>query len=429
MTTNFPTSLQDLDATRGSSSQPLSTPNHADHHALEDATIEALQTKVGIDNSADTSSIDYKLKSTSSNNPGHKHTLANGATDVTATSTELNYSVGVTSSIQTQINSANSNAIQKSLIDAKGDLIVGTADNTSTRLPVGLNTQVLTADSGETSGVKWADGAPATDVQIFSTAGTTSWTKPTGAKIVEVYVCGGGGGGGSGKSGGITGSGGSGGGGGSIGYKQFNASGLGPTESVVVGAGGTGGASVSGTNDGNDGVDGGLSSFGTTLLLKANGGAKGIKGTAGGTPAGGSGGGTANGTLMYAGGDGGAGAVGAGSQGVDTAINISARGAGGGGGNNTGGAATGGGNGGAFITYYVKAGGTQGNPGASSLSLFIAGTGAGGGVGNYASGAGTGAGGGAGVDGSGGGGGGAGGSASGAGGNGGDGFVIVITTF
>jgi len=48
------------------------------------------------------------------------------------------------------------NAVQKSTIDAKGDLLVGTADNTIGRLAVGTNNYVLTADSAEASGVKWA---------------------------------------------------------------------------------------------------------------------------------------------------------------------------------------------------------------------------------------------------------------------------------
>jgi hypothetical protein len=46
------------------------------------------------------------------------------------------------------------------LIDAKGDLIVGSAADTAARLPVnGSNTWVLTQDSGETLGVKWAEAA------------------------------------------------------------------------------------------------------------------------------------------------------------------------------------------------------------------------------------------------------------------------------
>jgi microcystin-dependent protein len=90
--TTFPTALQDLDATRGSASDPTSAPDHAAHHALEDATIEALQTKLGINSSADTSSIDYLLKSLLSIDPGHKHTATSltialsNLTDVLVTS-------------------------------------------------------------------------------------------------------------------------------------------------------------------------------------------------------------------------------------------------------------------------------------------------------------------------------------------------------
>jgi hypothetical protein len=41
-------------------------------------------------------------------------------------------------------------------IDAKGDLVVGTGADTFARLAVGTNDYVLTADSGETTGLKWA---------------------------------------------------------------------------------------------------------------------------------------------------------------------------------------------------------------------------------------------------------------------------------
>lgn len=42
------------------------------------------------------------------------------------------------------------------VIDAKGDLLVGTADDTLSRLAVGANNTLLVADSAETPGVKWA---------------------------------------------------------------------------------------------------------------------------------------------------------------------------------------------------------------------------------------------------------------------------------
>lgn len=59
-----------------------------------------------------------------------------------------------------------STGIPTALLDAKGDLVAATANDAPARLAVGSNGQVLTADSGETTGVKWttpsAAGIPAT---------------------------------------------------------------------------------------------------------------------------------------------------------------------------------------------------------------------------------------------------------------------------
>jgi len=72
----------------------------------------------------------------------------------------------------------NDNMVQKGLVTTKGDLLVGTTDSTITRLAIGTNNYVLTADSAEASGMKWAaatggSGAGDSDqiilgVQIFS---------------------------------------------------------------------------------------------------------------------------------------------------------------------------------------------------------------------------------------------------------------------
>ena len=51
------------------------------------------------------------------------------------------------------------NVVTAGVVDAKGDLIVGSADDAVARLGVGTNGQVLTAASGATYGVQWSDPA------------------------------------------------------------------------------------------------------------------------------------------------------------------------------------------------------------------------------------------------------------------------------
>jgi hypothetical protein len=75
--------------------------------------------------------------------------ILNGAT---LSTTELNYVDGVTSAIQTQLDGK----VDESLFDTKGDILVASADNTPSKLAAGTDGYVLTADSNETNGIKWA---------------------------------------------------------------------------------------------------------------------------------------------------------------------------------------------------------------------------------------------------------------------------------
>ena len=54
-------------------------------------------------------------------------------------------------------NSSTGTAIVGSLVDAKGDLLVGTADNVIDRFAVGSTLQTLIPDSTQTAGVRWGD--------------------------------------------------------------------------------------------------------------------------------------------------------------------------------------------------------------------------------------------------------------------------------
>lgn len=73
--------------------------------------------------------------------------------------------------------------IQPTIVDAKGDLIVATAADTVSRLAVGSNDQVLTADSTTATGLKWASASsPAQSFTLLNAGGTAL----TGASTITV---------------------------------------------------------------------------------------------------------------------------------------------------------------------------------------------------------------------------------------------------
>ena len=80
----------------------------------------------------------------------------------------------------------DSNAIQNSIVDAKGDLISATADNTPARLAVGTNAQVLTADSTTATGLKWA--TPAASTPTFVGCKVTAAGNQSIANATAVYI-------------------------------------------------------------------------------------------------------------------------------------------------------------------------------------------------------------------------------------------------
>jgi hypothetical protein len=82
------------------------------------------------------------------------------------------------------------NALTVSTVDAKGDLLVGTAADTVGRLAVGTNGQLLSAASGETSGLKWANpGLTLLKTDSFTAVGSFTFPTNTFTTTYENYRC------------------------------------------------------------------------------------------------------------------------------------------------------------------------------------------------------------------------------------------------
>ena len=90
------------------------------------------------------------------------------------------------------VTSDDANAIQNSIVDAKGDIIAATAADTVARLAVGTNGQVLTAASGQATGLQWATpssgGMTLLDTLTLSGASVTSTTFSSSYKQIMMYV-------------------------------------------------------------------------------------------------------------------------------------------------------------------------------------------------------------------------------------------------
>ena len=263
-------------------------------------------------------------------------------------------------------------------LTTKGDLLTRSASAVS-RLPVGAtNGHVLTVDSAETSGMKWAAvaaGMTELDAQTFTSS--TTYTVVAGAKVivVECVSSGGGGGGGARNTSTSQACGGGGGGGGAWERVVLAASEVGATATVTIGAGGAGGAGGTNSSSATDGTVGGNSRFATLYF------SGGRNGTSGSTSSSGSGG------AGYTGGLNMTTAFGVGANGsVGNGAGVSGRksfrgGAGGGGGNGRITVDRTGGNGGSYET----------EPQLTTTTTYVASTGDGaaGGVGGGVGGAGA----------------------------------------
>jgi len=127
MAINYPTSLDNFTNPTSSDAMNSVTVPHATQHSDLNDAVEALEAKVGVNGSAVATSLEYRVT-----------TLENAE-------------------------------IPDTIIDAKGDLIVGTADDTAGRLAVGADGSVLKANSATGTGLEWGSvpGASGDDADLI----------------------------------------------------------------------------------------------------------------------------------------------------------------------------------------------------------------------------------------------------------------------
>jgi len=168
-----------------------------------------------------TSAWEYIAASTTANFTSWKKTMAGGETSVSGTddnAVTLSYTVGleqvfingvlqVRGSDYTATNGTSvtgltalvagdivtvvcyapfnvANTIAPTLVDAKGDLLVGTGADAVGRLAVGTNGQMLVADSTASAGVKWATAGKI--LQVVSTVKTNTFSASTNNTFTDV---------------------------------------------------------------------------------------------------------------------------------------------------------------------------------------------------------------------------------------------------
>jgi len=134
-------------------------------------------------NSIDTSFVDLKggttgqILSKASNTDLDYAWITNDVGDITAVTAGTGISGGGTTGAVTITNS------MATTIDDKGDLIGGTGADTFARLAVGSNGQVLTADSAETTGLKWATPSAGS----FTLITRNSFSNVAGVNIDSIF--------------------------------------------------------------------------------------------------------------------------------------------------------------------------------------------------------------------------------------------------
>jgi hypothetical protein len=173
MATNFPVSLDSL--TNPTSGNTLSSPSHAGQHADANDAIEALEAKVGVDGSAVTSSLDYKVRQ-----EVIVVAVSDESTAITTGTAKVTFRMPfalTVDSVRASLSTASTSGVPTVDINEGGTSILSTK---------------LTIDANEKTSTTAATAAVLSDTSLADDAEMTIDidTAGTGAKGLKVYLIG-----------------------------------------------------------------------------------------------------------------------------------------------------------------------------------------------------------------------------------------------
>lgn len=169
--TSYPTSLDVL--TNPTSGDKTNSPSHADQHANANDAIEALQTKVGINGSAVTTTHDYKLSGVGASDKAVSLTGTEVLTNKTLTAPTINsgsFSTSTFNATTTLYGTTTINGIARLILgsDATGDIYYRNSSGLLTRLGIGGAGEVLKVAGGVPTWAADSTAAATTSTMILS---------------------------------------------------------------------------------------------------------------------------------------------------------------------------------------------------------------------------------------------------------------------